>query len=291
MTVPVFRFAPSPNGHLHLGHAYSALLNRQMAQAAGGRLLLRMEDIDRERCTPELEAAMQEDLHWLGLDWETPVRRQSEHFGVYRDVLDRLIRMDLVYPAFLSRGDIKREMQKATAKGLVWPHDPDGAALYPAIDRTISKRERQRRMDEGQPFSWRLHMDRALAHVGEPLFWHETADGGSDIAARPQDWGDVIIARKDMPTSYHLSVVIDDALQGVSHVVRGRDLFQATGIHRLLQTILGLQPPIYHHHRLILDHDGQKLSKSRRDTSLRSLRAAGVTREDIIGLAGLTPQP
>ncbi|HAO2892077.1 TPA: tRNA glutamyl-Q(34) synthetase GluQRS, partial [Escherichia coli] len=152
---------------------------------------------------------------------------------------------------------------------------------------TISKRERQRRMDEGQPFSWRLHMDRALAHVGEPLFWHETADGGSDIAARPQDWGDVIIARKDMPTSYHLSVVIDDALQGVSHVVRGRDLFQATGIHRLLQTILGLQPPIYNHHRLILDHDGQKLSKSRRDTSLRSLRVAGVKPQQIRESVGL----
>ena len=146
-------------------------------------------------------------------------------------------------------------------------------------------------MDGGQPFSWRLHMDRALEQVGEPLFWHETADGGSDIAARPQDWGDVIIARKDMPTSYHLSVVIDDALQGISHVVRGRDLFHATGIHRLLQHILGLQPPVYNHHRLILDHDGQKLSKSRRDTSLRSLRAAGMTRDGVVSLVGLTPQP
>ncbi|MGO4452268.1 tRNA glutamyl-Q(34) synthetase GluQRS [Phyllobacterium sp. TAF24] len=286
MTVPVFRFAPSPNGHLHLGHAYSALLNQQMARAAGGRLLLRMEDIDRERCTPELEAAMQEDLHWLGFDWETPVRRQSEHFEVYRQSLDELIRMELVYPAFLSRSDIKHKMQSATEKGIVWPHDPDGAALYPAADRALSTRERQQRMNDGHPFSWRLHMDRALEHVGEPLFWHETIVD-SNIQARPQDWGDVIIARKDMPTSYHLSVVIDDALQGITNVVRGKDLYHATGIHRLLQYILGLEPPVYHHHDLILDRDDQKLSKSRKDTSLRSSRLEGVTPEQIRELVGL----
>ncbi|MBA8881595.1 glutamyl-Q tRNA(Asp) synthetase [Phyllobacterium myrsinacearum] len=287
MTVPVFRFAPSPNGHLHLGHAYSALLNQRMAHAAAGRLLLRMEDIDRERCTPQLEATMQEDLHWLGFDWETPVRRQSEHFEVYRESLDRLIRMDLVYPAFLSRSDIRREMQKVMAQGRAWPHDPDGAALYPPTDRMLTHRQRAQRMNEGLPFSWRLNMDRALEHVGEPLFWQETADGGSNIAARPQDWGDVIIARKDMPTSYHLSVVIDDALQGITHVVRGKDLFQATSIHRLLQHILGLQPPAYHHHDLILDHDGQKLSKSRKDTALRALRLEGVTPGQIRELVGL----
>ncbi len=286
MTVPVFRFAPSPNGHLHLGHAYSALLNQQMARAAGGRLLLRMEDIDRERCTPELEAAMQDDLHWLGFDWETPVRRQSEHFEVYRQSLDRLIRMEMVYPAFLSRSDIKHEMQSATEKGIVWPHDPDGAALYPAADRALSMRERQQRMNDGHPFSWRLHMNRALEHVGQPLFWHETTVN-SDIEAHPQDWGDVIIARKDMPTSYHLSVTIDDALQGITNVVRGKDLYHATSIHRLLQHILGLEPPVYHHHDLILDRDGQKLSKSRRDTSLRSLRLEGVTPEQIRALVGV----
>ncbi|QND50735.1 tRNA glutamyl-Q(34) synthetase GluQRS [Phyllobacterium sp. 628] len=284
MTVPVFRFAPSPNGHLHLGHAYSALLNQQMAGETGGRLLLRMEDIDRERCTPELEATMQEDLRWLGFNWETPVRRQSEHFEVYRVSLDKLIHMDLVYPAFLSRNDIKHAVQKATAENRVWPHDPDGAALYPLSDRTLSPSERAKRMNAGRAFSWRLNMDRAMEHVSQTLFWNET---GNTIQARPLDWGDVIIARKDMPTSYHLSVVIDDALQGITHVVRGKDLFHATSIHRLLQHILGLEPPIYHHHALILDQDGQKLSKSRKDTALRSLRLEGMTPQQIRERVGL----
>jgi glutamyl-Q tRNA(Asp) synthetase len=285
MTVPVFRFAPSPNGHLHLGHAYSALLNQRMAQATGGRLLLRMEDIDRERCTPELERSMQEDLRWIGLDWEQPVRRQSEHFAIYRQALDRLIAMDLVYPAFLSRGGIRHEIEKTAATD--WPRDPDGALLYPPVDRELSKCERDRRISAGQPFSWRLHMDHAIAHAGEPLSWREIAPAEARINARPQDWGDVIIARKDMPTSYHLSVVIDDALQGVTHVVRGKDLFHATSVHRLLQQIFGIEPPLYHHHALILDRDGEKLSKSRKDVSLRDLRDAGTTRQQIFDLVDL----
>jgi glutamyl-Q tRNA(Asp) synthetase len=283
MTVPVFRFAPSPNGHLHLGHAYSALLNQQMARDAGGRLLLRMEDIDRERCTPELEKAMQEDLHWIGFDWENPVRRQSEHFAVYREALDRLINMELVYPAFLSRGEIKREIEKLGGNES-WPRDPDGALLYPPTDRQLSAREREQRISEGQSFSWRLNMDHALEHIGEPLFWTELA--GEERAA-PRVWGDVIIARKDMPTSYHLSVVVDDALQGITHVVRGKDLFQATSVHRLLQRLFDIEPPVYHHHALILDHDGEKLSKSRKDTALRSLRKQGRTRQEIFDLVGL----
>ncbi|CAN7290163.1 tRNA glutamyl-Q(34) synthetase GluQRS [Phyllobacterium sp. LjRoot231] len=287
MTVPVFRFAPSPNGHLHLGHAYSALLNRQMASETGGRLLLRMEDIDRERCTPELERSMLEDLYWIGFEWEQPVRRQSEHFAVYRQALDRLIGMDLVYPAFLSRGGIKHQIEKLGGNQSSWPRDPDGALLYPPTDRQLSTRERERRIGEGEPFSWRLNMDRVLEQIGEALFWSETAPEKHIVEARPRDWGDVIIARKDMPTSYHLSVVIDDALQGITHVVRGKDLFHATSVHRLLQRIFDIEPPVYHHHALILDYDGEKLSKSRKDTSLRSLRQEGVTRQEIHALVGL----
>lgn len=287
MTVPVFRFAPSPNGHLHLGHAYSALLNQQMAHAASGRLLLRMEDIDRERCTPDLEQMMLEDLQWIGFEWEQPVRRQSEHFGVYQEALDSLINMDLVYPAFLSRSDIKREIERIAGDKDNWPRDPDGALLYPPTDRQLSTRERVHRISEGGPFSWRLNMDLALEHIGEPLFWSELAPEEHAVETAPRAWGDVIIARKDMPTSYHLSVIIDDALQGITHVVRGKDLFHATSVHRLLQRIFDIEPPVYHHHALILDHDGEKLSKSRKDTSLRSLRQEGVTREEIRAMVGL----
>ncbi len=287
MTVPVFRFAPSPNGHLHLGHAYSALLNQQMASAMGGRLLLRMEDIDRARCTPELEQSMLEDLRWIGLEWEQPVRRQSEHFAVYREALDRLINMDLVYPAFLSRSDIKHEIERIAGDRDGWPRDPDGALLYPPTDRQLSTHERERRISQGEPFSWRLNMDRALEDIGEPLFWNEIEPEKHAVEAAPRTWGDVIIARKDMPTSYHLSVVIDDALQGITHVVRGKDLFHATSVHRLLQRIFEIEPPVYHHHSLVLDHDGEKLSKSRKDTALRSLRQEGVTRQEIHALVGL----
>jgi glutamyl-Q tRNA(Asp) synthetase len=287
MTVPVFRFAPSPNGHLHLGHAYSALLNQRMAGQTGGRLLLRMEDIDLERCTPELEQTMLEDLQWIGLEWGTPVRRQSEHLTIYQEALNRLIRMDLVYPAFLSRSDIKRETGRIAGNKDNWPRDPDGALLYPPDDRQLSKRERDQRIDAGQPFSWRLNMEHALEYVGEPLSWIETAPQKHIVPARPQDWGDVIVARKDMPTSYHLSVVIDDALQGITHVVRGKDLFHATSVHRLLQRLFAIEPPVYHHHALILDRDGQKLSKSRKDTALRELREEGKTRQDIYRFVGL----
>ncbi len=287
MTVPVFRFAPSPNGHLHLGHAYSALLNQKMARNMDARQLLRMEDNDRERCTPALERTMIEDLHWIGFTWEQPVRRQSEHFPVYRRALDKLIGMNLAYPAFLSRGGIKVEIERTTKGDDGWPRDPDGALLYPSVDRELSKRERAKRISEGQPFSWRLDMERALEYVGEPLSWCETVPDTHIVGARPQDWGDVIIARKDMPTSYHLSVVIDDALQGITHVVRGKDLFHATSVHRLLQRLLDIDPPTYHHHALVLDHDGEKLSKSRKDTSLRSLREQGASADDIRVMVGL----
>lgn len=285
MSRPVYRFAPSPNGRLHLGHAYSALLNQHMAKESGGRLLLRMEDIDTARCTPGLEAGIYDDLHWLGLEWEQPVRRQSEHFAEYRNALTRLADMGLVYPAFLSRGEVRERIGTALAKGKQWPCDPDGSPHYPQGERDLSEKERMQRIASGAAYAWRLDMDKALAQFNDTLSWDESGAGPNGetgtIHADPARWGDVILARKDTPTSYHLSVVVDDALQGVTHIVRGRDLYHATAVHRLLQTLLGLPKPHYHHHKLVLNEDGQKLSKSRDDTALESLRAQGWTPADI----------
>jgi glutamyl-Q tRNA(Asp) synthetase len=286
---PVFRFAPSPNGHLHLGHALSALLNADMARAAGGRLLLRIEDIDATRCRPEYEAAIYEDLRWLGLVWEEPVRRQSEHFADYRAALGKLDAMGLVYPSFESRAEIAAMVaaKEATAP---WPRDPDGAPLYPGAAKTMSAAERTERVASGAPYALRLDMQAALAGVPR-LTWSETGAGPAcetgTIAADPAAWGDVILARKDTPTSYHLAVVVDDAAQRATDVVRGRDLFQATSVHRLLQALLGLPEPRYHHHRLLTDAGGVKLSKSTRSTGLRELRAQGLTPADIRRIAGL----
>lgn len=291
MTVPVFRFAPSPNGQLHLGHAYSALLNANMAEQSGGRFLLRMEDIDTARCTPALEQGIYDDLHWLGLRWETPVRRQSEHFGEYRNALTKLADKGLVYPAFLSRSEVRKRISEACARGDDWPSDPDGTPLYPQDERNMSEKEQMEHIVSGAPYAWRLDMDKALASAGEPLFWNESGAGPDGetgrLAADPARWGDVVIARKDTPTSYHLSVVVDDALQGITHIVRGRDLFHATSVHRLLQKLLGLPEPLYHHHDLVLGEDGQKLSKSRKDTALASLREQGWTPADIRAKLGL----
>ncbi|TPJ18853.1 tRNA glutamyl-Q(34) synthetase GluQRS [Mesorhizobium sp. B2-7-3] len=291
MTLLTFRFAPSPNGELHLGHAYSALLNQKLANTSGGRLLLRIEDIDTTRCAPEFEAGMIADLKWLGLDWERPVRRQSEHFAEYGTVLGRLIREELVYPAFMSRGEIRAFIADGEKRGRDWPRDPDGVPLYPPADKALSMKERKRRIAENAPFAWRLDVGAAMARAGRDLAWAEFSDETlsttHSVEARPQDWGDVIVARRDIPTSYHLAVVIDDALQGVSHVVRGQDLFSATGVQRLLQEILGLQPPAYFHHRLILGPDGRKLSKSLRDTGLAALSDAGASPEEIRRMVGL----
>jgi glutamyl-Q tRNA(Asp) synthetase len=288
MPRPVFRFAPSPNGYLHLGHALSALLNADMARAANGRLLLRIEDIDRTRCRPEYEAAIYEDLAWLGLAWEAPVRRQSEHFAAYREALDRLTAMGLVYPSFESRGEIAR-LVAARERAEPWPRDPDGVPLYPGMAKELSEGERQRRMAH-EPYALRLDMAAALARAGD-LVWTETGHGPDGetgrVPANVAQWGDVVLGRKDTPTSYHLAVVIDDALQGVTHVVRGEDLFWATGVHRLLQHLLDLPAPTYHHHRLIRDADGRKLAKSTNATGLRELRGRGETPADIRKLVGL----
>lgn len=292
---PVFRFAPSPNGELHLGHAYSALLNADMAAAAGGRLLLRIEDIDTTRCTPAFEAGIYRDLSWLGLRWEEPVRRQSEHFADYAAALERLADAGLAYPSFLSRGEVRAMISEAEADGREWPRDPDGVPLFPTVERRLSERERQARMAAGEPYAWRLDVEAAMAHlgahIGRPLAWDEEGMGpGGEtgrVAADPAAWGDVVIARKEVPTSYQLSVTVDDALQGITHVVRGRDLFFATAVQRLLQELLGLPEPVYVHHDLILGEDGRKLSKSRQDTGLATLRAAGLTPADIRRMVGL----
>jgi glutamyl-Q tRNA(Asp) synthetase len=286
---PVFRFAPSPNGYLHLGHALSALLNADMAKVTGGRLLLRIEDIDTTRCRPEYEAAITEDLAWLGLDWEAPVWRQSEHFAGYRAALAQLERMGLVYPSFESRAEIVA-LVAAKETNAPWPRDPDGAPLYPGTAKTLGAAERRDRIASGAPYALRLDMAAALARV-PPLTWTETGAGPEGesgmVTATPAGWGDVVLARKDTPTSYHLAVVVDDAAQGVTDVVRGRDLFHATAVHRLLQMLLGLPEPRYRHHRLVADAEGRKLSKSSQATGLRALRSQGLTPPDIRRLAGL----
>ena len=289
MTPPVFRFAPSPNGHLHLGHAYSALLNFDMARAASGRLLLRIEDIDATRCRPEYEAAIYEDLAWLGIEWDEPVRRQSEHLDEYRAALDRLAAMKLTFPSFESRAEIAHLVADRESHARE-PRDPDGAPLYPGTARLMSEADRMARLATGAPYAIRLDITAAQDWAG-PLRWIETGAGpggeSGEVAAEPAIWGDMILGRKDTPTSYHLSVVIDDALHGVTHVVRGQDLFWSTAVHRLLQSLLELPEPAYHHHRLILDEAGRKLAKSTHATGLRELRARGVTPADIRRQVGL----
>ena len=281
---PVFRFAPSPNGELHLGHAYAALLGFKLCRELGGRFLLRMEDIDRSRCRPEYEALIKDELAWLGLSWEEPVRRQSEHFAEYRAALDRLAAKGLVYPSFASRAEIE------AATGPQVPRDPDGAPLHRGLVRELDPAEAARLIAAGTPYSFRLKTDRAVALAG-PLAWREEGAGPNgeqgNIAADPTIWGDFVVARKETPTSYHLAVVADDAAQGVTHVVRGRDLFLATAAHALLQKLLDLPAPAYHHHRLITDGSGRKLAKSNADTALRALRAAGATPADIGRMVGL----
>lgn len=285
---PVYRFAPSPNGLLHLGHALSALLNHDMARETDGRFLLRIEDIDLTRCTPEFEEAIYRDLSWLGLDWEKPVRRQSEHFDAYRAALGRLTEMGLVYPAFLTRGEVKARVAAHEAEGKIWPHDPDGSPLYPEDDRHRSETERQLLIAKGVRHAFRLDMHKALRLTGDALNWTETGDGARGrIPADPAVWGDVVLSRSDAPSSYHLSVTIDDAVQGITHVVRGLDLFEATAVHRLLQELLELPQPLYHHHRLILGPDGRKLSKSEGSTGLAALRDQGLSPDDIRRLVGV----
>lgn len=278
---PVLRFAPSPNGRLHLGHALSALTNERFAAGMKGRLLLRIEDIDRERCTPGLEQALRDDLDWLGIRFEPAPRRQSEHFADYAAGLNRLLRQGLVYSCFCSRQQVRLAVAAAeTQSGRPWPADPDGAPLYPGTCHAIAPDEAQARLSGGEPHVLRLDMARAIAEAGNGLGYgmiDEAGEASLRVEAQPARWGDVVLARRDIPTSYHLSVVVDDALQGVTHVVRGRDLEAATDIHVLLQRLLGLPTPLYHFHELLIDETGRKLAKSRQSESLADLRARGET--------------
>jgi glutamyl-Q tRNA(Asp) synthetase len=280
---PVFRFAPSPNGDLHLGHALSALTGYEMARAIGGRFLLRIEDIDVTRTREAHVEAIFRDLAWLGLEWETPVLRQSARFDDYRAAASRLEADGILYPCFANRSQINAVVANAPN-----PRDPDGAPLYPARLRSAAALDAAARRARGEPFALRIDMARAIDAAsdklgGQPLTFTEIgADGRHETRhVRPQRWGDAVIVRKEIPASYHLAVVVDDAFQGVTHVTRGQDLLAATDIHRLLQVLLGLPEPVYHHHALILGEDGQKLSKSAGDTGFAALREAGVTAADV----------
>lgn len=274
----VTRFAPSPTGLLHLGHAHAALAAWRPARAAGGRFLLRIEDIDPTRCRPDFCKAILEDLAWLGLDWDGPVRVQSEHLPDYRAVLDALDRRGLLYPCFCTRADIAREIaSSATA-----PHGPDGP-LYPGTCRRLSPAERACRITAGEPHALRLDMARALAMVPE-LSFEEAGEGR--IVCDPAQFGDAVLARKDAPASYHLCVTHDDAMQGVTLVTRGVDLRPATHLHRLLQALMGWPAPAYAHHALLTDAAGRRLAKRDRAVTLRQLRAAGRTPAELRAMAG-----
>ncbi len=281
---PVLRFAPSPNGELHLGHAFSALFTQATARRLGGRFLLRIENIDLTRYRPDYEAQIMDDLHWLGVTWEEPPRRQSDHLADYAATLERLRGMDLLYPCFASRREIAEAADRAQPP---IGRDPDGAPLYPGLYRGADPVGAAERIAAGEPYALRLDMGRALALAlrrnGGPLSFvsFDEAGGRSRVEVRPARWGDVVLSGKERPATYHLAVVTDDALQGVTHVTRGMDLYAATDIHRLLQILLDLPSPLYCHHRLIVDEAGRKLSKSQRDQSLRTLRAEGVTAADI----------
>ncbi|MEO7436436.1 MAG: tRNA glutamyl-Q(34) synthetase GluQRS [Candidatus Binatia bacterium] len=279
----VTRFAPSPNGLLHLGHAFSALTAFDAARAAGGRFLLRIEDIDGPRSRRELEDAIDEDLAWLGIEWETPVRRQSEHLDDYASALDRLDARGLLYPCFCTRSEIARSQ---IDDALTAPHGLDGA-IYPGTCRTASAEARAAQLAAGRPFAWRLDLAAALAAAGPLAFVESGRQVAVDETRLHAEIGDVVLARKDVPASYHVAVVHDDALQGVTHVIRGDDLAFATPLHRLLQRLLDLPTPEYRHHRLVTDAAGKRFAKRDGAATLQALRATGVTPEEIRARIGL----
>ncbi len=292
--VPRFRFAPSPNGELHLGHAYSALFTAEAAREAEGRFILRVEDIDFLRCRAALVDRMLEDLAWLGLSSQEPVRYQSKTMGGYRTALSRLSALGLLYPCFATR----QEIREAVSDDPDHPRDPEGMPIYPGLHKHMAPHERQRLMDDGRPYALRLDMERAIAmaerKAGGPITFREYGTGPAgeegELPVNPARWGDVVLGRKDIGVSYHIAVVVDDAAQAITHVTRGQDLFHATDIHRLLQVLLDLPEPVYRHHGLIGDETGRKLSKSAGDRSLRALREAGVTAEEIRELLGFARQ-
>jgi len=271
--MPTTRFAPSPTGHLHLGHAYSAY--QAFRAAEGEKFILRIEDIDPVRCKPEYMKSIIDDLHWLGLTWAEPIRYQSKHLSDYAAAMNVLKNKGLVYPCFCTRRDIEAEAQRAGAA----PHAEDGSVLYPGTCRSMPEGERARRLAENPCANWRLDIAAAMSMVG-PLSWFDRSHG--KVEARPDIYGDVVLARKDVPTSYHLSVTVDDHLQGVTLVTRGEDLFDSTHIHRLLQVLLGYDAPQYEHHKLLTDDTGKRYAKRDRSVTLKELRASGKTMRDVL---------
>jgi glutamyl-Q tRNA(Asp) synthetase len=269
----VTRFAPSPTGHLHLGHAHSALLAWRRARESGGRFLLRLEDIDATRCRADYADSVLADLAWLGLDWDGAVRRQSAHFADYRAALDDLAARGFVYPCFCTRAAIQAEIARAGSA----PHGPEGP-LYPGTCRGLAADRRAARIAAGEPYALRLDVARAVAAAGT-LSWIDEQEGA--VRADPASHGDFVLARKDVPTSYHLAVTLDDALQGVTLVTRGEDLFTATHIHRLLQALLDLPVPRYLHHRLLTDASGRRYAKRDRALTIAALRDAGRRPEEV----------
>jgi len=282
---PIFRFAPSPTGLLHLGHAFSALYAFDAANAAGARFLLRIEDIDHTRCRPEYVAQILDDLSWLGLNWEEPVRYQSEHMDDYTKALKKLVALGVTYRCLASRSEIKAHVEQHSGLGKA-ERDPDGALIYPGIYRNMDVEKTAEMIASSKPGCVRLNMIKAIELAGDNLTFQEKGSGPQgehgEVLCNPQNWGDVVIARKETPTSYHLSVVVDDALQGVSEVTRGQDVFHATSIHRLLQVLLELPEPAYNHHRLVKDETGAKLSKSAADKSLKAWRRQGFSLDELL---------
>ncbi len=276
----VTRFAPSPTGYLHMGHAYSASLAFKKAKESGGHFLLRIEDIDTTRCRPDFESAIYEDLAWLRLEWEKPVRRQSEHMEDYAALLERLHERGLIYPCFCSRKEIAAEI--AASKSA--PHGPDGP-LYPGTCRHLSEKEKQVRFSAGEPYALRLDMTRALQEVAVAQLTFNELEKGL-IQCDPARFGDVVLARKETPTSYHLAVTLDDALQGVNLVVRGQDLFEATYVQRLLQALFDLPTPDYLHHGLVSDVKGKRLAKRDKDATIRAMRENGYSPQEVRKLTG-----
>lgn len=279
MQAVVTRFAPSPTGYLHLGHVYAAWQAWQRGHGTGGRFLLRIEDIDITRCQPHYTAAIAQDLDWLEMPWDGRVRVQSEHFPDYAEVLQNLKQRELLYPCFCTRADIRREVAHSVGA----PHAPDGMPVYPGVCRDLSPQVRSERLAAGDPPAWRLDMHRAMAQLSHPLRFYEEAGGW--VTCHPDRFGDVVLARKDVPTSYHVCVTHDDALQGVTLVTRGVDLRPVTDLHRLLQVLMGWPMPQYAHHALLMDAAGRKLSKRDGVPPIRELRAAGLSPRDVMELA------
>ena len=277
----VTRFAPSPTGYMHLGHAYAALFACEAARRSGGRFLLRLEDIDKQRCRPEFESAIHDDLGWLGLAWDG-LRRQAEHLPAHAQALQRLVDMGVAYTCFCTRQQIRAEIEESGRA----PHGPSGEPIYPGICRELDPNERAFRIKNGMPYAWRLDVARGMAMTG-PLWWHDGREGW--VQAEPAHLGDIIIARKDVPTSYHLACTLDDHLQGVTLVTRGEDLFHATHVHRLLQALLNLRVPRWYHHNLVVDGKGQRLAKRNQATTLKHVRDLGRQPADVWRLLGLEP--